>query len=96
MICVQPRVSTAESLRMIALCSLILVTPMESTMVTTATRPSGMAATARETATMNVLSTSGTFWKKPMPCLSQVITKTNTQMMMQAMERMRESSPSFF
>ena len=33
----------------------MLVTPMESTMVTTAARPSGIAATARETATMKVL-----------------------------------------
>ena len=33
----------------------MLVTPMESTMVTTAARPSGMAATARETATIKVL-----------------------------------------
>ena len=32
----------------------MLVTPMESTTVTTAARPSGMAATARETATMKL------------------------------------------
>ena len=32
----------------------ILVTPMESTMVTTVASPSGMAATARLTATMKV------------------------------------------
>ena len=32
----------------------MLVTPMESTIVTTATRPSGMAATARLTAIMKV------------------------------------------
>ena len=34
----------------------ILVTPSDSTMVTTATRPSGMAATASETATIKVSS----------------------------------------
>ncbi|MBO5496334.1 MAG: cation-translocating P-type ATPase, partial [Oscillospiraceae bacterium] len=42
----QPRVSTAVSRRMMALRLDMLVTPMESTMVTTATSPSGMAATA--------------------------------------------------
>ena len=57
MIWAQPRVSTAVSLRMMAFLLDILVTPMDSTMVTTATRPSGMAATARETATMKVFST---------------------------------------
>ena len=34
----------------------MLVTPMESTIVTTAASPSGMAATARDTATMKVSS----------------------------------------
>ena len=55
MICVHPRVSTAVSLRMMALRLDIFVTPMESTMVTTAARPSGIAATARDTATIKVL-----------------------------------------
>ncbi len=54
MTCVQPSVSTAVSLRMTALRLDILVTPMESTMVTTVASPSGMAATARLTATMKV------------------------------------------
>ena len=36
----------------------IFVTPMESTTVTTVASPSGMAATARETATMKVFSTT--------------------------------------
>ena len=52
MIWVQPKVSTAVSLRIMAFLLDILVTPMESTMVTTAARPSGIAATARETATI--------------------------------------------
>ena len=56
MVCVQPSVSTAESLRIIAWRLAILVTPSERTMVTTATRPSGMAATASETATIKVSS----------------------------------------
>ena len=56
MTCVQPSVSTAESLRTMAWRLAILVTPSDSTMVTTATRPSGMAATASETATMKVSS----------------------------------------
>ena len=55
MICVHPSVSTAVSLRMMALRFDILVTPMESTIVTTAASPSGIAATARETATIKVL-----------------------------------------
>ena len=48
-ICVHPSVSTAVSLRMMALRFDMFVTPMESTMVTTAASPSGIAATARET-----------------------------------------------
>ena len=57
MIWVHPRVSTAVSFRMIACFLDILVTPMESTMVTTAASPSGMAATARLTAIINVSMT---------------------------------------
>ena len=49
-ICVQPRVSTAVSLRIMALRFDILVTPMERTIVTTVASPSGIAATAREIA----------------------------------------------
>ena len=50
----QPRVSTAVRRRITALRLDIFVTPMDSTMVTTAARPSGMAATARLTAIMKV------------------------------------------
>ncbi len=54
MTCVQPSVSTAVSRRMTALRLDMFVTPMDSTTVTTVARPSGMAATASETATMKV------------------------------------------
>ncbi len=56
MIWVQPSVSTAVSLRITAFRADILVTPMLSTMVTTAASPSGIAATANDTAIMNVSS----------------------------------------
>ena len=52
MTCVQPSVSTAVSFLMTAERFDILVTPIERTMVTTAASPSGIAATARLTATM--------------------------------------------
>ena len=57
MICAQPSVSTAVRRADDRRCCLdMFVTPMESTIVTTAARPSGMAATAKLTATMKVLS----------------------------------------
>ena len=52
--CAQPSVSTAVRRRMTALRLDMLVTPMDRTTVTTVARPSGMAATASETATMKV------------------------------------------
>ena len=52
----QPRVSTAGSFFTMALCFTIRCTPRASTMVTMAGRPSGMAATARETAAMSISS----------------------------------------
>ncbi len=54
MICVEPRVSTAVRRLMMAFLLLMLVTPTDSTMVTTVASPSGMAATARDTAIMKV------------------------------------------
>ena len=57
-ICAQPRVSTAVSRRIMAFRLDMLVTPMDSTTVTTAARPSGMAATARDTATIKELRTT--------------------------------------
>ena len=56
MICVHPSVSTAVSFLIIALRFDMLVTPIESTIVTTVARPSGIAATASDTATINVSS----------------------------------------
>ena len=59
-ICAHPRVSTAVSFRITAFLFAIFVTPIERTIVTTAARPSGIAATARLTATINVsIITSG-------------------------------------
>ena len=51
---VQPSVSTAVSRRMMAFSFAIFVTPIERTTVTTVARPSGMAATASDTATIKV------------------------------------------
>ena len=50
----EPKVSTAGSLLTIALFLDILVTPVERTIATIATRPSGIAATANETAVINI------------------------------------------
>ena len=61
---------------MIALRLDILVTPMDSTTVTTAASPSGIAATARETATMKELSTSS---KSRLPAFSSCTPKTTAQ-----------------
>ena len=52
-----PSVSTAGRRRMTALLFAILCTPSERTTVTTAGSPSGIAATARLTESMNALST---------------------------------------
>ena len=47
---VHPRVSTAGSVRTMALCCAIFLDPSARQVVTTAGSPSGMAATARATA----------------------------------------------
>ena len=49
-----PRASTAGRRRMMAFCAIICCTPMASTMVTMASSPSGMAATARLMAVINI------------------------------------------
>jgi hypothetical protein len=54
---VEPRVSTAGSLRMIARRWAILLTPIASVMVTAAGSPSGMAATARAIDAVNMSGT---------------------------------------
>ncbi|CCZ95059.1 unknown [Corallococcus sp. CAG:1435] len=58
MISAQPNVSTAVILRMKAFFLLMLVTPMDSTMVTTVANPSGMDATASPIATMKLSRTT--------------------------------------
>ena len=88
----QPRVSTAVSLRMTALRLDMLVTPMDSTMVTTVARPSGMAATARLTATMKVLTMVS---MSNRPARSRLKAKMNTQMPSTRTLRIRLSWPSF-
>ena len=88
MILVQPRVSTAVSFRMIAWFLLIRVTPMESSTVTTALNPSGIAATARETAIIKVSSTA-----LP-PLRTRFTTNTNAQITRIIALSFRESSLS--
>ena len=69
----------------------ILVTPMDSTMVTTAARPSGMAATARDTATMKEWS----MISKLKPLARRICTpKITTQMPSTSQVRTFESCPS--
>ena len=62
----QPRVSTAGSFFTIAPRLAIRPTPRASTRVTMAGRPSGMAATARETAVRNISSIFFP-WRRPNP-----------------------------
>ena len=50
---VEPNVSTAGKLRIIACCFAILFVPTDKTIVTTDERASGIAATATATANMN-------------------------------------------
>ena len=56
MISVEPSVSTAGNLRTIALRLAKVVVPIDKTIVTMAGKPSGIAATASATATINPLS----------------------------------------
>ena len=51
-----PRASTADSFFTMAFFFAIFCTPIASTIVTTAVRPSGIAATARLTAVINILN----------------------------------------
>ncbi len=90
MIRVQPRVSTAVSLRMMAWFFDIFVTPMDSSIVTTALRPSGMAATASDTAIMKVSSTA---WP---PLRIRFTANTKAQMIRIITDSFRLSSLSRF
>ena len=66
----------------------MFVTPIESTTVTTAARPSGMAATARETATMKLSSTT---LKLSPPARSICTANMTTQMPSTSQVRILES-----
>ena len=74
--CVQPSVSTAVSRRITAPRLLMLVTPMDNTTVTTVASPSGIAATASDTATMKVCSTD---CREKSPAATRSNKKINTQ-----------------
>ena len=56
---------------------LIFVTPMDSTTVTTVARPSGIAATARDTATMKLSSMD---WAVNFPAIMRSNTNMNRHM----------------
>ena len=88
MICAQPSVSTAVRRRMIALRRDMFVTPMERTTVTTAASPSGMAATASETAIMKELRMTSKL--KP-PARRSCTAKMTTQMPSTSQVRIFES-----
>ena len=83
----QPRVSTAGRRLMMALRLAMRPTPMASTMVTMAGRPSGIAATARATAVRN-MSRMSRCWSIPTPNIT-AHTPTHTR------ERTWETSPIF-
>ena len=72
---------------------LMFVTPIESTTVTTVASPSGIAATASDTATMNVSSTPRSV-KSPITNRSK--TKMNTQMPSTIHDKVFPSWVSFF
>ena len=90
---VHPRVSTAVRRRIIAFCFDIFVTPIERTIVTTATSPSGIAATARLTASMKVLSTLSV---SNLPFLIRLNTNMNTQIPSTSFVSIPLSWDSFF
>ncbi len=69
-----PNVSTAGSLRIIALRLLIFWTPRAKTIVTIAGRPSGIAATAKLTAVINI-SSGGKPRKTPTTNIKATITR---------------------
>ena len=84
----EPSVSTAGRRRMMALRLTMRCTPMASTMVTMAGRPSGMAETASDTAVMKMSMTS-------MP-LSRPTTNTTAQAARARMPRYLPRLASFF
>ena len=95
---VHPKVSTAVSFLIKALRLLIAVTPIDRITVTTAGKPSGIAATAKATAIINVLSTvpkmSPLFEK--IKSLATPKTNTITQTAMTIFVRVTDNSLIFF
>ena len=87
----QPSVSTAVSRRMTAWRLLIFVTPMDSTTVTTVARPSGIAATARDTATMKLSSMD---WAVNFPAIMRSNTNMNRHMPSTILDKELLSWPS--
>ena len=71
----------------------IFVTPMERTIVTTAARPSGIAATARLTASMKVSSSTSA---ENFPARMTPVTNMTIQMAMTIYVRILDSDASFF
>ena len=83
-----PSVSTAGSFLIIVFFLAILVTPIESIIVTIAGSPSGIAATASPTDVINI-SIGSIFFRIP-------ITNINAQMAKQPTPSVLPTSPSFF
>ena len=92
----QPRVSTAGSFFTMALCFTIRCTPKASTMVTMAGRPSGMAATARDTAAISI-SRMGRWYSRPTPNITAHTARHTKDRVLEisAIFRWRGVSPSF-
>ena len=101
MICAQPSVSTAVSLRITAFFFDMFVTPIDSTIVTTAASPSGTAATARLTATINTSITllnisAGSPPARVERSMNNENAKMKTQIPSTRKVRVLESPASFF
>lgn len=85
----EPRVSTAGRRLMMAFFLTMRVTPMDSTIVTTAGSPSGMAETASETAVMNRSIRASS------PCVASPMMKTIAHAASATMPRYLPSCASF-
>ena len=83
-----PNVSTAGSFLIIVFFFAILVTPIESIIVTIAGNPSGIAATASPTEVINI-STGSIFFNNP-------ITNISKQIIKHPIPKLLPTSPSFF
>ena len=76
-----PSVSTAGSRRMIAFFLTMRCTPIESTIVTMAGRPSGIAETASETEVMKISSTSMPFRRPTTKMIAQAPSATKPRIL---------------